>query len=122
MAQVLIVEDNASLRLAYASFTEEAGHSVHACSGVEEAMEYLSANTPDVILLDMLMPRVNGLELLQRYDVRQEHTNVKVIAFSNLTEERIIQQATDFGASLYLTKSLTTPKNLLDAIDAVLKK
>jgi DNA-binding NarL/FixJ family response regulator len=64
----------------------------------------------------MLLPKVNGLELLQRYDIRGTHSDVKVIAFSNLSEERIKQEAESLGVSLYLNKSQVTPVELESAI------
>lgn len=122
MAKVLIVEDNESLRLAYSSFLEQEGFTVTAASRVKEALEYLATNTPDIILLDMLMPEMNGLELLQQYDVLNTHKDVRVIAFSNLTEPRIEQEALSLGVSLYMTKAMATPKELVERINGLLTK
>jgi CheY-like chemotaxis protein len=121
MANILIVEDNESLQLAYSSFLKEEGHKVTTASRVKEALKYLSKNTPDLILLDMLMPEKPGLDLLKEYDVLHKHPTVKVIAFSNLTEPRIQEEALALGVSSHITKSLTTPKELVDQIDAALK-
>jgi len=120
MANILIVEDNDSLRLAYSSFLEQEGHTVKTAARAKEALEYLSNNTPDLILLDTLMPEMTGLDMLKEYDIRNKHKNVKVIAFSNLTEPRIKEEALSLGVSSYITKSLTTPKELVDQINAVL--
>jgi two-component system response regulator AtoC len=120
MANILIVEDNDSLKLAYSSFLTQEGHQVATASSVDEALAYLKEHTPDLLLVDMLMPGKNGLELLQNYDLRNEHKNVKAIAFSNLSEERIQEEALSLGANLYLTKSLTGPKELVDTIAGVL--
>ena len=120
MAKVLIVEDNESLRLAYSSFLEQEGFTVATASRVKEALEYLATNTPDIILLDMLMPEMNGLELLQHYDVVNAHKDVRVIAFSNLTEPRIEQEALSLGVSLYMTKATATPKELVERINGLL--
>lgn len=120
MAKILIVEDNESLRLAYSSFLEQEGHTVTTASRVKEALDYLEKNTPDLILLDMLMPEVNGLELLQKYDIVNTHKGVKVVAFSNLTEPRIEQEALALGVNLYMTKALTTPKELTEKISSLL--
>ena len=120
MANILIVEDNESLRLAYSSFLSQEGHAITVAQNVPEALTYLETHKPDLILLDMLMPKMNGLELLQKYDVKNEHKDVKVLAFSNLTELRIEQQALSLGVSLYLTKSLTTPADLVEKIRGLL--
>lgn len=120
MANILVVEDNASLRLAYVGMLQQAGHEVAESIGADEALEYLAKNTPDLLLVDMLMPRKTGLELLQAYDVKNKHPEVKVIAFSNLSETWIEQEARKLGANLFLTKSLTSPEELIQKIDGLL--
>jgi len=120
MAHILIVEDNESLRLAYSSFLEQEQHQVAATSNVDDALAYLATNTPDLILLDMLLPKKNGLNLLREYDIVTAHPGVKVIAFSNYTEQQIKDEAENLGVKTYLTKSLTTPKDLVDTIHDLL--
>jgi len=120
MANILIVEDNESLRMAYSSFLEQEKHQVTAMPSVDEALAYLANTTPDLILLDMLLPNKNGLNLLQEYDVITAHPTVKVIAFSNYTERMIKEEAQRLGVKLYLTKSLTTPKDLVATVASIL--
>jgi CheY-like chemotaxis protein len=122
MANILLVEDNESLRLAYSSFLGQEGHQVFPASNVDDALTYLKENTPDIILLDMLLPKKNGLDLLQEYNVTEDHPGVKVIAFSNYSEIQIQTEAERLGASLYLTKSLTTPKELVETVNQLLTK
>jgi DNA-binding NarL/FixJ family response regulator len=120
MANVLIVEDNESLRMAYSSFLEQEQHQVTACASVDDALAWLATGTPDVVLLDMLLPKKNGLNLLREYDVVQAHPTVKVIAFSNYSEKAIKEEAINLGVKLYLTKSLTTPAELVGIINDLL--
>jgi len=120
MANILIIEDTESIRQAYSGFLQHEGHNVTTAGRVEEALEYLSSNTPDLILLDMLMPKTNGLEFLRQYEIRNEHKGVKVIAFSNLQELRIQEEALALGVSFYINKSSTTPQELIDQVNAVL--
>lgn len=120
MPHILIVEDNPSLSLAYSSVLEQEGYEVTVISRVPEALIYLETNTPDLILLDVLLPAMNGLELLHRYDVLQAHKDVRVIVFSNLTDSRTQHEAEVFGAKLYLTKTLTAPDTLVASVRQVL--
>lgn len=120
MANILIVDDNKSLQQQYAVFLQHEGHQITTASSVDEALQYLAANTPDLILLDMLLPKVNGLELLQKYDVLNTHKNVKVIAFSNFSESEIQDEAQSLGVSLYLNKLQVTPEDLISSIQSVL--
>jgi CheY-like chemotaxis protein len=116
MSNILIVEDNESLRLAYSSFLSQEGYEVFTVSNVDDALAYLAEHTPNIMLLDMLLPKKNGLDLLQKYDVIKDHPDVKVVAFSNYTEQQIENEAVKLGVRLYVTKSLTTPKELVDTI------
>jgi len=120
MASVLVIDDNNMLRAAYASFLEQVGYQVATAANVDEALAYLDASTPDVILLDMLLPKRNGLEFLQQYDVVGAHPTVKVIAFSNFTEKQIEEEALRLGVRLYLKKSEVTPDKLETIINSVL--
>lgn len=120
MAHILIVEDNDSLSLAYSSFLTQEGHDVIAINNVDQALTYLAANTPDIILLDMLLPKKNGLNLLKEYDVLTKHPTVKVIALSNYSENQIKAEAEKLGVQLYLTKALIDPKELVEIIADVL--
>ncbi|HUB93531.1 MAG TPA: response regulator [Verrucomicrobiae bacterium] len=122
MANILLVEDNESLRLAYSNFLSQEGHQVFTASNVDDALAYLASSTPNIILLDMLLPKKNGLDLLKEYDVINTHPDVKVVAFSNYTEIQVQTEAQRLGASLYLTKSLTDPKELVDTINQLLTK
>ena len=121
MSSILIVEDNESLRLAYSSFLSQEGYEVFTVSNVDDALAYLAGRTPEVILLDMLLPKKTGLDLLQQYDVVKAHPDVKVIAFSNYSEQQIENEAVKLGVWLYLTKALTTPKELVDTIKQIQK-
>jgi CheY-like chemotaxis protein len=120
MATILLIDDNESLRTAYSSFLTQEGYQVATASSVPEALEYLATNTPDLLLIDMLMPKMNGVELLQQYDIVNAHKGVKAIAFSNLNEPMIEQRARDLGVSLYMTKVAATPSELSQAIAGVL--
>ena len=120
MANILIVEDNESLRLAYSSFLQQEGHQVTTAATVDEGLVWLANNTPEIILLDMLLPKKNGLDLLKEYDVINAHPGVKVIAFSNYSERQIQDEAERLGVKQYLTKALTTPKDLVDIINQIL--
>ncbi|HSX05055.1 MAG TPA: response regulator [Candidatus Saccharimonadales bacterium] len=120
MANILIIDDNQSLRTGYATFLQQSGHQAATASSVDEAIAYVATNTPDVILLDMLLPQKNGLDFLQQYDIVTAHPTVRVIAFSNLTEPQIEERAKELGVKLYLKKSAMTPTELESTINSVL--
>ena len=119
MARILIVEDHPSLQKIYSIAATEAGHTCVVAKDGTEALQRAKEQDPDLILLDLLMPKVNGMEFLKDYDITK-HPNTKVIVFSNMDTPFLRQQLTDMGANLYLTKSEYTPKELMDIIQSAL--
>ncbi len=118
MALILIVEDYPSLQKIYATAAKEAGHEFMLAKDGTEALKLAAERTPDVILLDLLMPEVNGMEFLKKYD-KQPQT--KVIVFSNMDTPVLRSEVSTLGVDLYLTKSEYTPKQLMGIIENTLK-
>lgn len=118
--RILVVEDNPILRSAYTTkFTLE-GFEVDAAADGEEALAKARAREPDLIVLDLLMPRVNGVDFLRAYDLAGAHPGVKVVVFSNTSVPGMMQETLDLGASRVLTKSTVTPKALVAVVREVL--
>jgi DNA-binding response OmpR family regulator len=84
-------------------------------------VEVAEKNPPDIILLDILMPRVNGWEVLGKLKKNDKTKNIPVLIFSNLAQADEIQKGLDLGADEYLVKSNLTPKELLVKIEKSLK-
>lgn len=120
MALILIVEDYPSLQKIYSMALQEAGHQSMLAKDGAEALEQATKRTPDLILLDLLMPEVNGVEFLKKYDLKK-HPEVKVIVFTNMDTPTLRNELSELGAKLYLTKSEYTPKELMDIVDSTLK-
>jgi CheY-like chemotaxis protein len=117
---VLIVEDEQSLNEAYQMILRKAGYRVQVAFDGQEALEILAMEEPALILLDLRMPRMDGIEFLRNYNVRQEHPNVKVIVFSNYDMQKEIDEAYNLGADRYFMKALASPKELLQVVDNTL--
>ncbi len=115
MALILIVEDYPSLQKIYSIAAQEAGHEFLLAKDGTEALAQATARTPDLILLDLLMPEVNGMEFLKKYDLKK-HPQTKVIVFTNMDNPTLRSEASGLGVELYLTKSQYTPKELMEII------
>lgn len=102
--RVLIVEDDKDLQDIYKYAFEDAGYEVKisddGLNGVTDATEYL----PDVVILDIMMPEMNGYQFLAALN-NNTSLKVPVVVVTNLTQEREKQKALAAGASLFLTKS-----------------
>lgn len=124
MAHVLIVEDEKALASAYTTILEKNGFDVRTAGDGEEALEAVKAAVPDVILLDMLMPKMNGIEFLRSMqDVLGAGTGKApaVVVFSNMDTQSDIDQAYQLGAKRYILKSWASPQDLVRVVNEALE-
>jgi len=115
MKKILIVEDEKSLALAYQTILEKHGYQVQLAYDGEEALELISKDTVDLILLDMNMPKMTGLEMLKQID--DEELKGRVIVFSNQDNQADIDEAFRLGAKRYLLKSWASPQDLIKVVE-----
>ncbi len=116
MAKILIVEDELPLRMAYDTILKREGHTVERARDGEEALQKVEELQPDLILLDLLMPNIDGITFLQKYDLKK-HPKVKVIVFSNLSHSDQIEKAEALGITRYVVKSTVTPSQLSQLVN-----
>jgi CheY-like chemotaxis protein len=121
MAKILIAEDEKALNDAYVMILKRAGHTVKSALDGAEALKITESYEPDVILLDLRMPQVTGIEFLKAYKLQEKHPKVKVIIFSNLDMQKEIDEAFRLGASKYMLKAWASPAELVKMIDSELK-
>lgn len=119
MANILIVEDDKDLNNAYKIILQNEGHEVVSVFNGQEALEALKTFEPQLILLDLLMPVMGGLEFLQQYDLAT-HKDVKVLIFTNMENSPEVNEAYSLGAHRCIIKSWTAPQNLTHVIDEAL--
>lgn len=122
MANILIVEDNDMLNRAYRMILEKNGHTVRSTTNGQEALDEVKNFKPKVILLDLLMPTMGGIEFLRKYDATKEHKDVKVVVLTNLGKEESIQEAMDLGAYKYIIKAHSSPADLAALVNHLIKK
>ena len=119
MAKILIVEDDKDLNAAYKLILSKDGHDVQGAYNGREALQLLEKTTPDLILLDLLMPIMGGLELLENYDLKR-HSKVKVLIFTNMESSPEVNRAYELGATRCIIKSWTAPQNLSKVVNDTL--
>lgn len=120
MAKILVVEDDQFLILAYRSHLGKAGFEVNVARDGEEAMVTLRSYRPDVILLDLVMPRVDGFQLLEQIKKNTALASIPVIVASNLGERTDIDRANELGASEYIVKTDLSMEDLVGKINTLL--
>ena len=121
MARILVVEDDRDLNNAYCLILKNEGYEVVPAFNGQEALEKLASFNPDLILLDLLMPIMGGLEFLQKYDLVKAHPKVKVLIFTNMENSPEVSEAYKLGAHRCIIKSWTAPHNLARVIEEALK-
>lgn len=116
MHKLLIVEDETMLREVYVTlFTLEKLEVYQAPNG-KEALKILATCKPDVILLDVLMPVMGGIEFLEKVDLKKNYPNIKVLVLSNLSDHKTLDTITKLGATKYLLKASVSPSELVAAV------
>ncbi len=117
MANILIVEDEKMLNEAYQTILKKEGHIVaHAFDG-EEALEVAETFNPDLILLDLRMPKKDGIGFLRDYKLQEKHPDVKVVVFSNFDMQKEVDEAYSLGAQRYILKAWASPKDLVQIVE-----
>src|SRR4051795_2519177 len=107
-ATVLIADDDRSMRQTMEAIVRSAGMFPIAVGSGEEALRTLQANSVDVLLLDVQMPGMNGLEVLRQ--VRERHSDIGVIMISVVKEVAVAVEAMRLGALDYVTKDFSPPE------------
>lgn len=120
MAKILVVEDDADLNNAYCIILRHSGHEVVTAFDGKEALAKLDDFTPDLILLDLLMPVMGGLEFLQQCDLVKNKKTTKVLIFTNMENSPEVAAAYELGAHRAVIKSWTAPHNLAQIIEDTL--
>lgn len=111
MSKVLIVEDDKDLNNAYSLILKHFGYGVETAFNGKEALKKCGQFKPDIILLDLLMPIMGGLEFLKQF--KKDPTNkAKVLIFTNLENSPELNEAYELGAHRCIIKSWADPQNL----------
>ena len=113
-ATILLAEDDRILRKAGEATLKKRGYAVIAAVDGEDALAKARAHKPDLILLDVIMPKLQGFEVLANLKNDAATRDIPVIMLSNLQDESDVRKATDAGALDYLVKS-NVPLDVLAA-------
>ncbi len=122
MKKVLVVEDDKFLVNVYRIKLAKAGYEVQIAYDGQQALTVLDAFTPDIILLDLILPIKDGFSFLKDFRQIEKFKGVPVIIASNLGQNEDVSKGLSLGANDYLIKSDTTLDVLIDKIKALTEK
>ena len=117
--RILLVEDDRYLRLACAAGLRQAGFTVLTADDGEQGLAVARAERPDLILLDMLMPKLTGLEVLRTLKAEEPTRAIPVLVLSNSSRERDVEEAMRLGAVGYWVKSNLSLEELTRRVAAL---
>ncbi|PKQ17347.1 MAG: hypothetical protein CVT67_00625 [Actinobacteria bacterium HGW-Actinobacteria-7] len=119
---ILVVEDTQMLRQMYSDRLEHDGYRVLNAADGAEALTLMRSDTPDLILLDLIMPKMSGLEVLDLVKRDPRLRDVPVLILSNLGQEADVKRGIEMGAVDYLIKNEARPNDVANRISKILAK
>lgn len=118
--KILIVEDDKFLSEMYVSKLKEAGFEIEAAYDGLECLKMIKEFQPDLILLDIVLPRTDGFEILQKIKKDPVWQKVKVVALTNLGQKDEVEKGLRLGADDYVIKAHFTPTEVVAKIKKLL--
>lgn len=119
MKKILIADDEHKIVMTLEYAFRKAGYQVFIARDGSEVLEILKAQTPDAILLDVMMPNLDGYSTLSEIKKNDKWNNIKIIFLSAKTGESDIRKGLDLGADAYITKPYSI-KKLTEKIEELL--
>jgi CheY-like chemotaxis protein len=119
-AKVLIVEDDPLISRMYQKIFTFEKFDVDVAANGEEALVKVSGFVPDLILLDVMMPKMNGLQVLEKLKASDPTKNIPVVMLTNLAGQQDAEVALAKGAVKYIIKSEYEPKQVVEMVKEVL--
>jgi CheY-like chemotaxis protein len=120
MAKILIVEDDPLISRMYQKIFTFEGYEVEMAGNGEEGWEKIKANKPTIALLDIMMPKMNGLQLLEKLKLDPDTKSIPVVMLTNLAGIQDAEAALAKGAVKYIVKSEHEPQEITKMVKEIL--
>lgn len=122
MAKILLIEDDELMRRLYENLFTLEGFDIELAENGLAALEVIPHINPDIILLDIMMPTMNGLEMLEKIKANPSTAHIPVVVLTNVADPNVAHMASSKGAALVLIKSQTEPTEVLVSVKGLLAK
>jgi len=120
--KILIVEDDSYISDMYKIKLEEGGYSVSVAPDGESGLELASQIMPDIILLDVVMPKMDGFAVLQNLRGDAKFKDTPIVMLTNLGQKESVEKGLKSGADDYIVKAHFTPSEVVSKIEDILNK
>ncbi|NWF72830.1 MAG: response regulator [Nitrospirae bacterium] len=122
MTKVVVADDDRMFRKAAETTLSRHGYSVTTASDGEEALQLIRSEQPEIIVLDLIMPKLQGFDVLQILKQDTLTSHIPVIVLSSLAQDQDKQEALDLGAAAYFNKSAFSLGELVNQVEQTLTK
>jgi len=120
--KVAIIEDDIAIVQMYRTKFENEGYEVATAPDGASGLELINSYQPDIILLDLMMPNMNGLDMLQRLRNQPGGRDAKVVVLTNMGDTETATKVYKMAADDYIVKAEMTPKQVAERVKALLAK
>jgi len=121
MQKILVIEDDKFLRELMTEELKREGFFVVSVIDGEEGLEKIPQEIPDLVLLDLILPGIDGFEVLKRIKENPSISKIPVIILSNLGQKDNIDKGMNLGATDYLIKAHFTPREIIAKVKTMFK-
>lgn len=121
MKKIFVIEDEKILGEMYESALESQGFEIKIIGNGESAIQEIKKEKPDLILLDLLLPKINGEEVLKNLKSEPETKNIPVFILTNYDTPEDREMGNNLGAEKYILKTSITPKEIGEMVEERLK-
>lgn len=119
--KILFIEDESALQKTFGDVLKQEGYQMLSALDGEVGLRLVKTEKPDLILLDLILPKINGFEVLEKIKEDQETKDIPVIVLTHLEEVEDVQKAIELGAKDYLVKANYSLKEVVEKIKKALE-
>jgi DNA-binding response OmpR family regulator len=119
--KILIIEDDPYVQRMYQRMFSFHKYRAEMASSGEEGLRSIKKEKPDLVLLDIILPKMNGLEVLKKIKKDSQTKNLPVLMLTNVGETETVEEATKLGAESYMVKADFSPAEVMEQVKKYLK-
>lgn len=119
--KILFVEDEPSLQRAVGDTLEKSGFDVARATDGQQALDMIKSQDFDLVILDIILPKIDGFEVLKEIKADPNKKNIPVLVLTNLETSGDVQKALELGATNYLVKANYTLEQMIEKINSMIQ-
>ena len=120
MKNILFIEDEYALQKTFREFLSQKGYTLISAMDGEEGLELANTRKPDLILLDLILPKIHGFDVLKKLKDDEKTKNIPIIVLTSLEGVGDVDKVVELGATTYLIKSQYTLEEVLKKVEEAL--